>query len=229
MTERPPATLRLADVRKSYETPSGPLWVLRGITFEMKAGESLAIIGPSGAGKSTLLHLIGTLDRPTSGTIEVDGRNPHDLPEPKLAALRNRRIGFVFQDHHLLPQYSALENILLPALASRTDGGSALVRARELLSRVGLTGRADHRPSELSGGERQRAAVARAVINEPGLVLCDEPTGSLDEAAAGGVADLLLDLHAQERSILIVVTHSLSLAARFGRRFRLTEGVCSEA
>jgi len=232
------AGLRVEALRRSYTLGPDTLEILRGITFDMRPGESLAITGPSGSGKSTLLHLIGTLDRPTSGTVTIDGARPHDLPEPDLAAFRNRRIGFVFQDHHLLPQYDVLENVLLPALAPRPrgrasdDGTSAaagtVARARDLLERVGLSARLHHRPSEISGGERQRAAVARALINRPGLVLCDEPTGNLDESAADAVATLLFALHRAEGGILIVVTHSPQLAARFSRRLRLAEGVCSE-
>jgi lipoprotein-releasing system ATP-binding protein len=195
----------------------------------MQAGESLAVLGPSGFGNSTLLHLIRPLDTPSYGRVELDGASPHDLPEPQLAAWRNRAVGFVFQDHHLLPQYDVLENVLLPALAGGGDGQGASRRALELLDRVGLSHRLQHRPAELSGGERQRAAVARALLNAPRLLLCDEPTGSLDGASADAVARLLLDLHAQEQTMLIVVTHSLDLAARLPRRVRLAEGKCSAA
>jgi lipoprotein-releasing system ATP-binding protein len=219
--------LKVSDLRKSHRPGPDVVEVLRGISFQMTAGDSLAVVGPSGSGKSTLLHVIGTLDRPTSGSVEIDGRIPHDLPEPELALFRNRRIGFVFQDHHLLPQYSVLENVMLPALAFSCGGGEAPARARELLERVGLGHRLAHRPPELSGGERQRVAVARGLINRPGLLLCDEPTGNLDGAAAEAVAALLFELHRQERNILIIVTHSLDLAAKPDRRFRLTEGVCS--
>jgi len=225
-----PAGLRVNALRKSYRLGPDTLEILKGVTFGMRPGESLAVTGPSGCGKSTLLHLIGTLDRPTSGTIEIDGAAPHELPEPDLAAFRNRHIGFVFQDHHLLPHYTVLENVLVPVFAARRAGDSAaLQRARDLLDRVGLASRMHHRPAEISGGERQRAAVARALINGPSLVLCDEPTGNLDEAAAGAVAELLFALHRSEGGILIVVTHSTQLAGLFGRRARLSEGVCSEA
>lgn len=221
--------LRVRDLRRSYASGPDPIEVLRGVSFDLAAGESLSVVGPSGSGKSTLLHIVGTLDRPTSGTVEIDGRVPHDLPEPELAAFRNRRIGFVFQDHHLLPQYGVLENVLLPALVSRDGSAEAPRRARALLERVGLGHRLTHRPAELSGGERQRAAVARALINRPGLLLCDEPTGNLDTASASAVADLLFGLHEEERNILILVTHSLDLAARSRRRVRLAEGLCSAA
>jgi lipoprotein-releasing system ATP-binding protein len=187
----------------------------------------VAITGPSGSGKSTLLHLIGTLDRPTSGRIEIDGKEPYGLPEPELARYRNETVGFVFQDHHLLPQYTVLENVLIPTLAfggTEADGA----RARELLRRVDLSDRLDHRPSQLSGGERQRVAVARALINRPGLLLCDEPTGSLDGKTAEAVSSLLFELHGEEGGILIVVTHSLELAGRFENRLELREGRCCE-
>ncbi len=219
--------LAVRDVHKRFETASEPVEVLRGISFEMARGEALAITGPSGSGKSTLLHLIGSLDRPSSGTIEIDGTDPFQLPEPKLARFRNRAIGFVFQDSHLLPQYTVLENVLVPALAF-PDSTADEARATELLARVGLGHRLHHRPAELSGGERQRAAVARALLNRPRLLLCDEPTGSLDRAAATAVAELLFELHEAERTVLIAVTHSLEFAARFPRRCELEEGRCVE-
>lgn len=224
-------TLVLRDVHKRYETAAEPVSVLEGISLELSPGEALAITGPSGSGKSTLLHLIGTLDRPTSGTITIGGKNPFDLPEPELARFRNRSIGFVFQDSHLLPQYTVLENVLVPTVAFPDKGAdlqAVEARAKELLERVGLGHRLTHRPAALSGGERQRTAVARALINQPGLLLCDEPTGSLDRAASAAVAALLFELHAAEKTVLIVVTHSLELAARFSRRCELLEGRCSE-
>ena len=221
------ATLRLEDVRKSFELGAGRVEVLRGVSFELAAGERLAITGPSGSGKSTLLHLIGTLERPSAGTIRIDGQDPYGLSEPELARFRNATVGFVFQDHHLLPQYSVLENVLIPTLAGRGAADGDADHARELLSRVGLGPRLAHRPAELSGGERQRAAVARALIRRPRLLLCDEPTGSLDRESAAAVSDLLLDLHREERNVLVVVTHSLELARRFDRRFELREGRCS--
>ncbi len=221
--------LTVRDVHKRFGSTSEtsePVEVLRGISFELGEGEALAITGPSGSGKSTLLHLIGSLDRPSSGTIEIDGTDPFALPEPKLAWFRNRMIGFVFQDSHLLPQYTVLENVLVPSLAFK--GPRMESRAAELLKRVGLGHRMTHRPAELSGGERQRAAVARALLNRPRLLLCDEPTGSLDRAAATSVADLLFELHEAERTVLIAVTHSLDLAARFPRRCELVEGRCTQ-
>ncbi len=220
--------LGVFDLHKRFETGLQSVDVLRGVSFEMSAGEALAITGPSGSGKSTLLHLIGALDRPSSGWVEIDGRRPHELPEPELARFRNRTIGFVFQDHHLLPQYSVLENVLLPTFAFPDAGSDTVELARGLLDRVGLSDRLQHRPAELSGGERQRAAVARALINRPDLLLCDEPTGSLDAATAETVSSLLFDLHREAGNILIVVTHSAELAGRFERRFELREGRCFE-
>ncbi len=225
----PALPLRVDDVHKSFELGAHRVEILRGVTFALAAGEALAITGPSGAGKSTLLHLIGTLERPTSGRIVIGDREPHALPERELAAFRNRSIGFIFQDAHLLPQYSVLENVLIPTLAhpGRRDGRQE--RAAELLTGVGLEGRLDHRPAELSGGERQRVAVARALMQRPALILCDEPTGNLDRKSATTVADLLFELHREAGSILIVVTHNLDLARRFDRRFELLEGRCSAA
>lgn len=217
-------TLQLSEVSKSFRTGSNTVEVLREISFDMKHGEALAVMGPSGSGKSTLLHLIGTLDSPSSGNILIDGQNPFTLNEPELARFRNRRIGFVFQDHHLLPQYSLLENVLIPATAFSGNTESAGTRAMELLERVGLSHRLHHLPAELSGGERQRAAIARALILNPGILLCDEPTGNLDRSTAKSVADLLLDLHEKEENILIAVTHSTEFAGRFPRRFELNEG-----
>ena len=184
----------------------------------------MAILGPSGSGKSTLLHILGTLDRPTSGRVLLDGTDTARLTEPELADFRNRKIGFVFQDHHLLPQCSVLENVLLPAIATGTAGPEAIARARMLIDRVGLTARSDHRPAELSGGERQRTALARALVNRPGLLLADEPTGNLDRSTARVIADLLVELERGEETMLVVVTHSLELAARFGRRLQLDAG-----
>lgn len=221
------AELQVVDVYKSFDSGAEAVEVLRGISFEMSRGDAVAITGPSGSGKSTLLHLIGTLDRPTGGTIRIGGQQPHALPEPELARFRNKTVGFVFQDHHLLPQYTVLENVLVPTLAAR-DAGGREARAAELLQRVGLAHRLTHRPAQLSGGERQRVAVARALINDPRLLLCDEPTGSLDGRTADAVAALLFDLHAEENTVLIAVTHSEALAAMFQRRFELKEGRCSE-
>jgi lipoprotein-releasing system ATP-binding protein len=212
--------LELSEISKEYATPRGPLAVLSGVSLSMKRGEAAAIMGPSGVGKSTLLYIAGGLERPTGGRVTLDGSDPHRLGEKELAEFRNRKIGFLFQDHCLLPQCSVLENVLVPSLVG-SDGAANSKRARELLEQVGLGGRLDHRPSELSGGEKQRAALARALIQQPLLLLCDEPTGNLDEASAGVVADLLLELHRRQETILIVVTHSRDLAARFPARYEL--------
>jgi lipoprotein-releasing system ATP-binding protein len=217
--------LQVTDLGKDYPTRSGPLVVLRDVNLELERGDALAVMGPSGSGKSTLLHLLGTLDRPTRGSVRLDGQDPFALPEPALADFRNRHVGFVFQDHHLLPQCTVLENVLIPALVN-ANGRSAGVEkwAKELLERVGLSGRLDHRPAELSGGERQRVAVARALVLRPALLLADEPTGNLDRHTAQAVGQLLLDLHRQERTILVVVTHSAELAKLFPRRMEMADG-----
>jgi lipoprotein-releasing system ATP-binding protein len=205
--------LQLEAVSKHYPTPRGPLTVLSDVTLQLAPGEGLAIVGPSGSGKSTLLYAIGTLEPPSSGRITLDGVDPFSLDERALAAFRNRNVGFVFQDHCLLPQLSVLENVLAPSLVAepRRDRRD---RARQLLAAVGLEDRLEHRPAELSGGEKQRVAIARALVLEPRLLLCDEPTGNLDRRSAGAVADLLLKLHAEQQAILVVVTHSEELAAR---------------
>ncbi|MBC8353280.1 MAG: ABC transporter ATP-binding protein [Planctomycetes bacterium] len=216
-------------VAKEYPTRAEPLVVLRDVSFELSAGENVAILGPSGCGKSTLLHLIGTLDEPTSGTIALREENPFLLNEPQLAHFRNRNIGFVFQDHHLLPQLSVLENVLVPTLAEGSPSEVQIDRARELIDRVGLAERIEHRPAELSGGERQRVAAARALIHNPILLLADEPTGSLDRTNAQAMGNLLLELQRQENTMLIVVTHSLELASRMSRRLELDDGLVREA
>ena len=218
-------SLQIQDVRKQYPTRSGTLKVLDGVSLTLDRGDAVAIMGPSGSGKSTLLHIMGTLDSPTTGTVQLDGTSPFNLNERDLAAFRNRRIGFVFQDHHLLPQCSVLENVLIPTLVNREADKPALLKsAKELLDRVGLSGRIDHRPAELSGGERQRVAVARALIQKPLLVLADEPTGNLDHASAATVGKLLIELNRQEQSILVVVTHSRELAEAFPKRLEMGDG-----
>jgi lipoprotein-releasing system ATP-binding protein len=210
--------LEVINVAKDYPTPRGPLAVLSGISFRRSRGDAVAIMGPSGSGKSTLLHILGALDTPSAGSVTLDGANPFELDEKALAVFRNEKVGFVFQDHCLLPQCSVLENVLTPTLVSRSNADRT-ERARMLLDQVGLTQRLDHRPAELSGGEKQRVALARALINEPLLLLCDEPTGNLDSKSAETVATLLLELHARQKTILIVVTHSAELAARFPIRY----------
>jgi len=215
--------LEVKRVSKEYQAPDGPIPVLAEIDLRVAAGNSVSIVGPSGSGKSTLLHIVGTLEPPTSGTVLLDGVDPFGLDDRRLAAFRNRRVGFVFQDHHLLPQCSVLENVLVPTLVGRghEDVGR---RARLLIEQVGLGARLHHRPQELSGGEKQRVALARALVQNPALVLCDEPTGNLDHASADVVTNLLLDLHRQHRTVLIVVTHNPGLAARMDACCTLSGG-----
>jgi lipoprotein-releasing system ATP-binding protein len=212
--------LSVERVAKAYETPRGPLPVLEDVSFTLAAGESLCVVGPSGSGKSTLLYILGTLERPSAGSVRVDGRDVHGLGEAELAAFRNREVGFVFQDHFLLPQLTVLENVLAPTLVATQAGGHE-PRARTLLERVGLADRLLHRPAELSGGERQRVALARALVMRPRVLLCDEPTGNLDAESARVVADLLLELHRAEPSVLVLVTHSAELAQRLPQRRRM--------
>jgi lipoprotein-releasing system ATP-binding protein len=217
-------SLLATHLHKEYPTRSGPLVVLQSIDLSLERGQALAVMGPSGSGKSTLLHILGTLDRPTTGSVRLEGKDPFALPEAELAAFRNQQIGFVFQDHHLLPQCSVLENVLIPTLVSRQPVSERDRRARELLERVGLSGRLQHRPAELSGGERQRVAVARALINRPLLLLADEPTGNLDRRSAQAVGTLLLELAQQEQAMLIAVTHSAELAGRFPQQLEMIDG-----
>jgi lipoprotein-releasing system ATP-binding protein len=214
--------LEVSDLTKQYPTPRGPLTVLSDVSLRLGRGEAASIMGPSGSGKSTLLHIIGALEPPTSGMVMLEGVDPHRLEERQLAGFRNKKIGFVFQDHCLLPQCTVLENVLTPTLVNDAAGDSG-GRARRLLDQVGLSERVDHRPAELSGGEKQRVALARALINEPLVLLCDEPTGNLDRRAAETVAQLLIDLHARQQTILLVVTHSAELASRFPKRFEVVE------
>lgn len=214
--------IRAENLSKSYPTPSEPLVILDNLQLDVAAGDSLAIRGPSGCGKSTLLHILGTLEDPDSGTVSLGETDPFSLAEGELAGFRNAEIGFIFQEHYLLPQCTVLENTLLPLLVTRDSSAYGEQRARELLERVGLTDRVHHRPSELSGGERQRAAIARALVNSPGLLLCDEPTGNLDGETASRVADLFVEIQESEASTLIVVTHSEDLAARFNRQLVLS-------
>ena len=224
----PGPLLKLSHVTRRYDSPnqSGALTVLSDISLEVAQGESLAIVGPSGSGKSTLLHIIGTLDRPTSGSVTLNGQDLGALNDQQLAAVRNRQVGFVFQSHYLLPQCTVLENVLVPTLACADTAAhhGASERAERLLRRVGLGERTAHRPGELSGGERQRVAVVRALINQPQLLLADEPTGSLDQTSARELGQLLLELNREEGVTLIVVTHALDLAHRMARVFELKQG-----
>jgi lipoprotein-releasing system ATP-binding protein len=215
--------LEARQLTKTYQSPAGPLTVLADVSFALHPGESAAIMGPSGSGKSSLLYVLGGLEPPTSGLVTLDGQNPYALDADSLATFRNRRVGFVFQDHCLLPQCTVLENVLIPTLVGEADGNVA-ARARALLQDVGLGARLDHRPAALSGGEKQRVALARALVREPGLLLCDEPTGNLDADSADRVAALLLTLHQRQRTMLIVVTHSEALAQRFQKRWTITRG-----
>ena len=215
--------LKVDNLSKSYTTPRGELPILEGVSLTLERGDAVAIMGPSGSGKSTLLYSLGALEPPTSGTVTLDGVNPYNLGERQQAAFRNKHVGFVFQDHSLLPQCSVLENVLAPTLVAERNPNRKhdQERAVEILTQVGLGSRLDHRPGELSGGEKQRAAIARALIRNPTLVLCDEPTGNLDASIADFVASLLLELHGVRKTILVVVTHSAALAARFPRRFEM--------
>lgn len=215
--------LEVISVSKTYPTPAGPLWILRDVYLSLGAGEAASIMGPSGSGKSTLLYILGALEPPTSGTVTLDGRDPFVLAPDKLAAFRNRSVGFVFQDHCLLSQCSLLENVLMPTLVGSRDA-TAVDRARQLVERVGLGHRLDHRPAALSGGEKQRVAIARALVNRPRLLLCDEPTGNLDRRSADAVASLLVELHAAQETVLVLVTHNVELARRLPRRFELVDG-----
>jgi lipoprotein-releasing system ATP-binding protein len=219
--------LQLSHIQKEYPTPRGTLRILTDITFDLDAGEAVAITGPSGTGKSSLLYIVGGLEAPTAGTVRLGEADLYALAPRERAEFRNRRIGFVFQDHCLLPQCSVLENVLVPTLVRqvpRQEREAIDKRAQDLIGRVGLSERMTHRPAELSGGEKQRVAIARALISEPKLVLCDEPTGNLDEVSADTVTALLLELHAQHKNIMITVTHSPRLANRFPTRFELAGG-----
>lgn len=228
----PNCLLSLEGVTKNYESSSqsAGLPVLKGITLRIRAGESLAIIGPSGSGKSTLLNIIGTLDHPTAGKVILDGADLTGLDEIRLAETRNQSIGFIFQGHHLLPQCSVLENVLVPVIPLKKSAlrDGAEDRARRLLDRVGLGSRLHHKPGQLSGGEKQRAAVVRALINQPKLLLADEPTGALDRASAENLGQILVDLNREQGVTLIVVTHALDLARRMGKAFELRDGLLAE-
>ena len=212
--------LDVSQLAKTYPTACGPLPVLTDVSFSLSRGDAASIMGPSGSGKSTLLYIVGGLEPPTRGTVTLDGADPFALDERKQAAFRNSQVGFVFQDHLLLPQCTVLENVLVPTLVGAPDAGAA-GRARSLLEQVGLADRLDHRPAELSGGERQRVALARALVRQPPLVVCDEPTGNLDRRSAETITSLLFTLHAQQNNVLLVVTHNPELANRCSVRYRL--------
>jgi lipoprotein-releasing system ATP-binding protein len=215
--------LEARNLSKSYATPRGPLPILNNVSLSLDSGDAISIIGPSGTGKSTLLYILGALEPPTSGEVILDGRNPFTLSDKDVSAFRNQEVGFVFQDHCLLPQCTVLENVLIPTMVG-ADKSDPQQRAKQLLDQVGLSHRLDHRPSELSGGEKQRVSIARAMIRAPKLLLCDEPTGNLDRHTATQVADLLLEMNRTSGTILIVVTHSAELAGRFPKIFELVEG-----
>jgi len=212
--------LEVSHLGKEYPSPRGPLTVLSDVSFSLAPGDAAAVMGPSGSGKSSLLYILGALEPPSSGTVTIGGCNPFALDPAKVAAFRNSEIGFVFQDHCLLPQLTVLENVLIPTLVGSADGDSR-GRATQLIERVGLRDRIEHRPGELSGGERQRVAIARALVRNPKLVLCDEPTGNLDRTAADSVASELLELATRDNAILMIVTHSAALAERCAIRFEL--------
>ena len=212
--------LAVKNLGKEYPTARGALSILEDVSFTLERGDSASIVGPSGSGKSTLLYLLGALESPSAGSVTLDGGSPFDLDDREIAAFRNTRVGFVFQDHLLLPQCTVLENVLTPTLVGDPDA-AATERAVRLIDQVGLRDRVDHRPAELSGGERQRVALARALIRQPPLLLCDEPTGNLDQESAAAVASLLFTLHRRQETILVIVSHNAALAERCSIRFRL--------
>lgn len=221
---QPDGDLSVSQLVKEYRGAEGALRILDGVDLALKRGDALVVTGPSGSGKSTLLYILGILDTPTSGSVRLLGTDPFAATTAEQARFRNQNIGFVFQDHHLLPQCTVLENVLIPALAGHGADAPAEERARRLLERVGLGHRLTHRPGQLSGGERQRTAVCRALINEPAMVLADEPTGNLDRRTAEAVGSLLLDVCREQNTLLVCVTHSAELAQRFPRRMELVNG-----
>ena len=218
------ADVTLSELSKDFTGAAGQLSILRNVDLSLNRGDALAVTGPSGSGKSTLLYIVGLLDELTAGKIEILGSDPTSMSESELAKFRNEHLGFIFQDHHLLPQCSVLENVLIPLLAGEGVDDAAEKRAQELLTRVGLADRVTHRPAQLSGGERQRVAVCRALINQPEILLADEPTGNLDHATADAVGDLLLKLSREQNVLLICVTHSTELARRFPQHMELRDG-----
>lgn len=214
----------IADLRKTYWMDGQPIEVLQGVDLKIYSADRISIIGPSGSGKSTFLHVLGTLDGPTSGMVKFRGTNVFSKSPGALAAFRNRSIGFVFQFHHLLPEFSALENVAMPALIQRKSASEANAMASRILDVVGLAHRLDHRPGELSGGEQQRVAIARALVLEPEILLADEPTGNLDEATAEGIHDLLEETNRRTGLTVVLVTHNSTLAGRMPRRLQMREG-----
>ena len=229
MTDSTSADLTLTSLTKEFTGASGALSILRGVDLTLNRGDALAVTGPSGSGKSTLLYIVGTLDQATGGNLSILGTDPTSMSEAEQAAFRNEHIGFIFQEHHLLPQCNVLENVLVPMLAGSGVGAAEEKRAKELLDRVGLAERMTHHPAQLSGGERQRVAVCRALINQPELLLADEPTGNLDRATAEAVGSLLLEVSQEQNVLLICVTHSTELAARFPQHRNLQDGQLVDA
>ena len=214
----------IRDLKKSYFVPGGEVQALRGVDLEIIRGEMVALVGASGAGKSTLLHLIGALDRPSSGGVFFRGERIHSRPDAELAQFRNRCLGFVFQFHHLLPEFTALENVIIPGLLGSKSRRETEIKARDLIEKVGLGTRANHRPAELSGGEQQRVAVARALVNDPPIVLADEPTGNLDSRASGSIVNLLREFNGNRNLTILVVTHNPSISAQMDRIVTMRDG-----